>query len=499
MKDTVFLSVKESVPADSYWDMTLLKELLSSTNFHYEIGNLKEAIVIIPGANQGDKINEINKELAKLERCKVIITSDEENQFPIDELKHTHMKIYANYLTDKYASDIKWLPIGPAQIPSLDYTEKEIDWFFAGQVTHDSRRKLAKVLSGLTNGELLTTKGFAQGYSQDEYYKKMARAKTVPAPRGAVSPDSFRFYEALELGAVPITEDEKFWHSLFDDFSLPIIKDWVELPAQIEKVADDIQYRNQCVAWWTRKKIEIKEDLLGKQSDTVVVVPVSAIKSHPSTEIIDETIASIHHQLPNEKIIVTFDGIRDEYKHRYNDYQEFIARFLRKYSNSNIYPLIFDNHTHQVGMMREAMKYIKEKFIVYVEQDTPFTQNDIDWQGCKNSLDTVDLIRFHFESRIPQPHQYLMRGLVENVDTRLISTVQWSQRPHIAKKDFYEVVLHNFSDGAVSFIEDKMHSVAQEYPNHYRLAIYSPKGNIKRTYHTDGRAGENKYDESQVF
>ena len=44
--------------------------------------------------------------------------------------------------------------------------------FFAGQVTHDSRRKLAKVLSGLTNGELLTTKGFAQGYSQDEYYKK---------------------------------------------------------------------------------------------------------------------------------------------------------------------------------------------------------------------------------------------------------------------------------------------------------------------------------------
>ena len=53
--------------------------------------------------------------------------------------------------------------------------------------------------------------------------KKMARAKTVPAPRGAVSPDSFRFYEALELGAVPITEDEKFWHSLFDDFAIPIV------------------------------------------------------------------------------------------------------------------------------------------------------------------------------------------------------------------------------------------------------------------------------------
>ena len=39
----------------------------------------------------------------------------------------------------------------------------------------------------------------------------MSKAKAIPAPRGAVSPDSFRFYEALELGAVPITEDEKFW------------------------------------------------------------------------------------------------------------------------------------------------------------------------------------------------------------------------------------------------------------------------------------------------
>ena len=33
------------------------------------------------------------------------------------------------------------------------------------------------------------------------------------------------------------------------------------------------------------------------------------------------------------------------------------------------------------------------------------------------------------------------------------------------KKDFYEVVLHNFSNGAVSFIEDKMHSVAQVNTN----------------------------------
>ena len=81
---------------------------------------------------------------------------------------------------------------------------------------------------------------------------------------------------------------------------------------------------------------------------------------------------------------MTFDGVREEYKHRYDDYQKFIARFLIKYSNANIYPLLFNQHTHQVGMMRQTMKYMKEKFIVYVEQDTPFTQDTVDWEGCKS-------------------------------------------------------------------------------------------------------------------
>jgi len=35
---------------------------------------------------------------------------------------------------------------------------------------------------------------------------------------------------------------------------------------------------------------------------------------------------------------------------------------------------------------------------------------------------------------------------------------------------------------------------------HLRVAIYMPdEGNIKRSYHLDGRRGEAKHDESQVF
>lgn len=494
----VWLSVDPEIPADEYWDQSLFKELLKDCNHHYGIGDLKEAIVIIPGAYLGKDIDKINTELAKLDKCKVIITSDEENDFPIDELKHPNMKIYANYLTDKYQSDITWLPIGPAKIVEIPYEPKTISWLYAGQVNHDSRRKLVKILQGLTFGELYTSKGFAQGLEQGEYYKKMASARAVPAPRGNISPDSFRFYEALELGAVPIPEDREFWFKMFPDMPIEVAENWADVDYHINLINSDREYRNQCIAWWHRKKLEIKDDLLG-QPDTTVVVPVSAIKSHPSTEIVDETIASIKHQLPDARIIVTFDGVREEYKGRHEDYQEFIERFLRKHNNKNIYPVIFGEHTHQVGMMRAAMKYIESPYIVYVEQDTPFTDDYIDWDGCKRALKRVDLIRFHFEASIPEPHQYLMQGTMSNTPVPLMRTTQYSQRPHITAKSFYQKMLANFTPNAKSFIEDKMHGVCQNEPKSYRLAIYHPEGNIKRTRHTDGRAGEAKLDDTQIF
>ena len=52
-----------------------------------------------------------------------------------------------------------------------------------------------------------------------------------------------------------------------------------------------------------------------------------------------------------------------------------------------------------------------------------------------------------------------------------------------------------------------MHSVViEDYRKHnmggwyqHRIHIYHPEGNIKRSLHTDGRAGEKKFDELQVF
>ena len=49
--------------------------------------------------------------------------------------------------------------------------------------------------------------------------KKIWKSIFVPCPRGNSSPDTFRLYEALEAGSIPIVERDEYWdlgaHQLF--------------------------------------------------------------------------------------------------------------------------------------------------------------------------------------------------------------------------------------------------------------------------------------------
>jgi hypothetical protein len=74
--------------------------------------------------------------------------------------------------------------------------------------------------------------------------------------------------------------------------------------------------------------------------------------------------------------------------------------------------------------------------------------------------------------------------------------MQWSQRPHLASTAFYRQMIKNyFNPKSRTMIEDVIHGVVIEscrkdavmgwYSR--RLWIYTPEGNIKRSYHLDGR------------
>lgn len=512
MNNIVWLSLRKETPARFYWDQSLLEHYFKDCQHYTEIGDLKEAIVVIPGAYQNELIKDINKELKKLDKCIVIITSDEENNFNIDALEHPNMEICATYYNPKYKSDVFWLPIGPARIEPTPFVKKRLDWFFAGQVNHEARENYVKEIEDIPNGEMILSAGFAQGLDQHEYYQKMNAAKVVPAPRGNISPDSFRLYEALERGAVPVPQNPEFWEKLFGQVPFPVIENYKQLKGYIADVLSDFyNVSNNNYAWWQQQKQFYKKELVGTD-DITVVIPTSYIPSCPSTEIIETTINSVRHHLPKSEIIITVDGLRDEQADKYNDYNQYIARLLHITNNNNVTPLLFENNTHQVGMMREALDYIDSEYILYVEHDTPLvTDLDIQFEEMKDIIESgfINVFRLHFEAVIPEPHKYLMiddKPIVTN-NVPFIRTAQWSQRPHLTTKAYYQKLCNLFSENARTFFEDYLHGVIIDdfnkfgihgY-NNWKVAIYAPEGNYKRSLHTDGRAGTEKFDKDLIF
>jgi hypothetical protein len=236
-------------------------------------------------------------------------------------------------------------------------------------------------------------------------------------------------------------------------------------------------------------------------NDITIVLVTSVLPSHPSTELIEKTIADIRVHLPNNEIIMQIDGLRNEQLDREADYNLYKEKMLWKclHEYKNVLPVIFNSHSHQTTMMKQTIETIKTPLMLYIEGDAPLTPDcPIDWEKCIDLIETgqANTVRFHHEALIPEPHKHLMLSEIED----FTKTIQWSQRPHLSTKVYYrDIVLPNVPDN--TFIEDHFHGVVQNDYNDdgmqgwfkHRLWIYTPHGNIKRSYHLDGRAGGLKY------
>ena len=239
----------------SFWDMTLLQTLLEGYD-----GNRR--IFVVPGAISDP--DEVNKAIELDFQVMVIVTSDEENKFDVSRLSHPDLKVYVSYPTrEKHSNVTGYLPIGYAPgckelVKEAGIGEKTLDWFFSGQVTNPHRRSCVEALQGTPNGELVATEGFAQGLEYSAYMKLMCKAKVIPCPAGPFSPDSFRLYEALEAGCIPIVQDRDFWTLLFGEVPFPVVSDWDNIQDLINHFKDRPDVANRCSAWWQLKKRELK-------------------------------------------------------------------------------------------------------------------------------------------------------------------------------------------------------------------------------------------------
>lgn len=557
----IWLSYHEETPKRGYWDYGMLedffnRELWNTVQGHNFIhlegfSKLPEthdgAVVVLPARYHAGDIKLINNDLAKLKWCELFLMGDEANVFPVEKLTHPNMVVYV--MTPKENCHKGFRLLGDGYPPQArkhlkNYSDEAgrrvNDWFFSGQVNTERRQECVTALINCPVGKGIVnaTPGFTQGLEHDIYYQTTASSKVVICPSGPQTPDTFRLFEALEAGCIPIADEvtpaydsKGYWSFLFGETPpFPILHDYESMPGYISDVlAKWPANANATFAWWQNYKrnlaYQIDEDINHMSGDEpnsallrdriTVVIPSSPIPSHPSTAIIEETVNSIRSHLKNVEILITVDGIRPEQEHRRADYDEYIRRLLWKCNHewSNVLPILFTEHMHQSGMAKAVLDYVKTPLLLYIEQDTPLTPDcDIYWQGiCEAVLSgEVNHVRLSHEAMILNEHKYLMLDDKPQMvrDVPLVRTVQYSQRPHVASVAFYRRILEeNFSENSKTFIEDVMHGKVQQAWNqdkvmgwqNYRLAIYHPEGgNIKRSYHLDGRAGDEKFSESQV-
>ncbi len=266
--------------ADGKWDYELLR--LSFGRNHVEqivvssIPKDDRAFVVIPGQGNAGNEEQINKELANLNRAVLFITGDECALFNTNSIKHPNISIWVQYPHQKHEKYNRFFIGVPQHLKNNlpDYPIKEYDIYFGGQITHQRRQELAKVMPAMKNALYCPTEGFAQGDPPKEYYRKLSSAKIAPAPSGAQVIDSFRFFEAIEMLTLPIGDlkDPQGREINFYDYvnvkSVPVelTRDWRELSKIVQELMTDYPHNlHKIVCWWLKYKrdfaFKIMEDL----------------------------------------------------------------------------------------------------------------------------------------------------------------------------------------------------------------------------------------------
>lgn len=273
-----FLSLKKETPKRGYWDYALLEDFISGRLWKpyefvpfeiKEVDKLPEddrAIVVIPARHHAGLEPEITGQLKNIKHVVLFLMGDEEADFDVEEIKHNSIHIWVqNAHPDKHD---KYNRIGTGYAPHIrlqDNTEynKNINVYFSGQITHKNREVMYDAVLEYHNSVVNRTAGFTQGVAPDKYAGLMARAKVVPCPAGAVIPDSFRTYEALESMAIAVADNRNsqgtisnYWQWLFnEDVPFPTINaddEWFgKVDNAVKEYNDMIQ---QQTVWWIKWK-----------------------------------------------------------------------------------------------------------------------------------------------------------------------------------------------------------------------------------------------------
>ncbi|HWA96678.1 MAG TPA: hypothetical protein VG844_18925 [Terracidiphilus sp.] len=198
--------------------------------------------------------------------------ADEAYDGGYDKYKYFH-GVFRNHWSGIFNSRrVVQLPLGytaglPLQQNLPEASSRKYLWSFLGQARKSSRPEMAKAFQHLDNGfSLITDQKDVKSLGKDGYYQVLRDSAFVPCPMGNVHLESFRVYESIECGAIPIIEKRwslDYYRSLLGDHPLPTFTSWDRAAEFASAMHHDPAALNslqtKCVQWWSEKKQSLRD------------------------------------------------------------------------------------------------------------------------------------------------------------------------------------------------------------------------------------------------
>ena len=177
--------------------------------------------------------------------------------------------VLRNYWSGIFASPgILQFPLGHAaglthNLPNLEAGRRSYLWDFAGAAGKGSRPDMIRALSAIGPSFCLITDGPSpvESLGREAYQRILADSVFTPCPMGNVHLESFRLYEALECGSIPILEKRvtlDYFTRLFGPHPIPTFVSWTKAATFMARLRNDSEglrrLQAECVNWWSAYK-----------------------------------------------------------------------------------------------------------------------------------------------------------------------------------------------------------------------------------------------------
>ena len=226
----------------------------------------KGDILIIVDSNPEKKIELYNK--LKLICSKILLfhLGDEAGSYDLSQIYNKCNYILRTFCSNKYFKNnrVKCIPLGyKSGISDRQKKNSKYKWAFTGTPHKSSRHDLLFQFSDIKPFFCHKTEKFnTKIISVDEMSEVLSSTEFIPCPNGFFHPETYRLYEALQCGCVPIVENAyKYYDRLFPDNPFIKVDKWADAKPIIRGWGKDQIKKKQleCKSWWDGYKIDLQE------------------------------------------------------------------------------------------------------------------------------------------------------------------------------------------------------------------------------------------------